>query len=364
MTETLESRPPRSPRSSTHRAIQRLCRHVEGMHVGVPLPPVAQLRRDLGVSQQTIEKAYDHLEERGLIHRHRGKGVFRADPTAIGEFAIVIRKQSLGAEASPAYRLSATALIEQLHAENQQWHSRLHVALPTDDPTQSVPPDLLSDDLLPKLRGVFAYQNLIESDGQLQRHHIPVVHMSARNGTYRVGADREGFLRQSILHLRSRGCRRLGMIWAISPRASHPTAARDELFMQLLKEYGLESRESWIQGRRAATWTEADGHDLFQTLWHQDERPDGVIIDDDVLSQGVLRATLRLGIDLPRDLKLMSFANRGASLPYHKSVTRIEFDHRQWAKLAVTMMSKLVRGQTVSQPIVRMSGTLIEGDTA
>ena len=105
-------------------------------------------------------------------------------------------------------------------------------------------------------------------------------------------------------------------------------------------------------------WTEQHGYDLFMRMWKDSgrvQRPDGIIVSDDVLFKGVLRAILQLGLKLPDDLQLITYSNKGCDLPYHKSVTCVEFDIEAKVQCTVKMMNTLMRGQKLSEPSVVLS---------
>lgn len=46
---------------------------------GTALPSVRMLSRELKISALTVKKAYDYLEEEGLVHTVHGKGSFIAE---------------------------------------------------------------------------------------------------------------------------------------------------------------------------------------------------------------------------------------------------------------------------------------------
>ena len=49
------------------------------MAPGTALPSVRMLSRELKISALTVKKAYDYLEEEGLVHTVHGKGSFIAE---------------------------------------------------------------------------------------------------------------------------------------------------------------------------------------------------------------------------------------------------------------------------------------------
>src|SRR5689334_3445149 len=77
---------------------------IRGLTPGRSLPTMPELRRELSVSQLTIERAYEALAARGLIERKKGRGVYVADRTQTGEFAIVVRPALIGSHSHPYYR--------------------------------------------------------------------------------------------------------------------------------------------------------------------------------------------------------------------------------------------------------------------
>lgn len=96
---------------------------IRGIPPSEPLPTMPELRRELEVSQLTLERAYETLASRGLIERRKGKGVFVADRLRTGEFAIVARPMILWAQnPAPFFRTTIGHLISALQTENPDWH--------------------------------------------------------------------------------------------------------------------------------------------------------------------------------------------------------------------------------------------------
>ena len=61
------------PATKHFRLAQRLRGQIRGMQPGEPLPTVAELRKQHGVSQATVERALDRLRREGLITRPAGQ---------------------------------------------------------------------------------------------------------------------------------------------------------------------------------------------------------------------------------------------------------------------------------------------------
>jgi len=348
---------------------EQLRERIRAMAPGVPLPPVPELLAELAVSQSTLDKAYARLEVRGLIERRPRKGVFAADPAATGEVAIVLRPHLFGAGASPAYRMAAAALTEALHEQNARWQVRMHLGRPTATGEEfPATLDLLEPNVLPRLRAVFALNPLYELHEQLEREEVPVVLLGRRGKGCKVTFDMDDFLRQCVAHLGRRQCESVGMLWvAYTDRQQGPWEDRGQVLLDLAASHGLECHREWmpLKERRAAddVIPERDGYELFMRFWELPDRPQGLIVPDDVMCAGVLRAVLQLGIRLPADLRLITYANRGVPLPYHEPVTRIEFDVCEKARHAVAMMAVLLHGEEPECKEVFLSGRFMAGMT-
>jgi len=335
-------------------AYSRLEERLVGMPVGVPLPPVPELMRELSVSQATVERVYQVLESRGLIWRKKGKGVFVADRLQTGEVAVVLRPGLLADNASPYFRLASSSLIRSLQRENPKWQVRMHMGKHVDM-REEFPAtlDLLEPEVLPRLRGVFAFHSLYELGPKLEKAKVPVVYLGTAHGPNAVAFDYSGFVHQAVKHLAETGCKRVGFLGHRSPADS---------FLREAAAFGLECKMDWVDCIPNDI-SERVGYESFTRLWGGATRPDGVAVEDDIICNGALRAAAKMGVNLPQDLRLVTNATRGIELSYHLPVSRIEFDAQELTRLAVELMSKLVRGEPPPPSPIRISGRMIRGET-
>jgi DNA-binding LacI/PurR family transcriptional regulator len=358
MKNILEKRP------QVKMAYQWLHSHIADMAVGVPLPPVPAIMEKLSVSRATLDKVYAILESEGLIERYPGKGVFVSDRCATGEMAIVIKSTLLSAESSPFYRMASTSLAKAIGDLNPRWQVKLHVGQITEtDEAFPATLDLTSPAVLPGLRGVFSFCPLFELSTELAGSGVPLVRLGTQGGLCSVGYDRNDFLEQSIRHLAERGCRSVGLIYTVNrcrARAAGAMIDAERIVPAMARKAGLKCRPEWIM-THDGDWFESTGYELFQKLWQVESRPDAVIVMDDVVCNGVLRAALQLGVSLPDDLSLITLANKGVSLAYHESVTRVEFDSDEMAKMAVTIMDDLLHERPLVESSCLLKGQLLQG---
>jgi len=337
---------------------------IENLACGVPLPSVTEIRAELGVGQATVEKALTLLEQQGLVVRKPNKGVFVADRLATGEIAIVLKESLLGLNTSPIYSRSCSLLHNELHALNPKWAVKLHIGAKTVPERVPANLDLLEPAVLPRLRGVLSFHPLFEMGKKLIATGVKVVYLGTGEAPFGPGVFLDGkqMLQDGIRHLAASGCRSVVLLYSryVGKKAQDfiPVPA----VAVTAAECGLKFRSEWI-GHESGGWTERHGYELFMQLWDKPDRPDGVMVADDILCHGVLRAILERQVNLPRDLCLVTHANRGFGFPYPRPVTRVEYDLEEWAKKAVRMLEALIKGQSLENKAEWVTANLVKGDT-
>jgi len=339
--------------------------HQQNLKPGDKLPSVRKILSHLQISQSTLDKALLHLDQEGFIERHRGRGIFVSDRLSVGEIAVVLKSPLIQSDSSPWYRMAFSGLANAIHKQGSgNWQVKMHSGVGSltdmgEDFAKSL--DLLEPDVLRRLRGVFTFHPLHHLHSELEKASVPVVKMGSGDGPYMVGFDGDdGIISQAVEHLHSTGCRSVGMLWC---KPLHSQAKEsDVVIAQHASAHGLICRQEWILSPRAIA-TEQLGYELFMQLWHQPVRPEGLVMLDDVMCRGVLRAVLQLGLKLPEDLQLVTRVNKNADLPYHKPVTSIEFDVEKQVQLAAEMMVNLISGNAPSEGRIFLPGKLVIGST-
>jgi len=336
---------------------------------GIPLPSMLELRDEFQVSQGVIEKAFVALEAQGLIERKPRKGVFVADRMATGEVAIVMTRRSLEPSVSPGYNATCSALASVFEEYASPYKVKLHLGnsvVSGDEFPGTL--DILEPHVLLRLRGVFSFHPLYEVESKLEAAHVPVVY-SCQFGHYGVYFNRKEMVRESVAHLVETGCRSICLLLPKYTGTYLGSSFVDvsAVFSQICSDQGVVHWNESIPYKEGG-FTEQHGFDLFMQMWEKSDhphatRPDGVLVLDEVLCAGVLRAIQRLGLSLPDDLRLITQTTKGLALPYHDPVTRVEYDVEAQARCVVEMMETLQRGDEPEQKKVVLKGVLVKGKT-
>ena len=181
-----------------------------------------------------------------------------------------------------------------------------------------------------------------------------------------VTTDWSAMGRLGARQLVARGCRRLALIaWAGYARL--PLATRTDLvgaFCNEIQRMGLDVNEKWIRYDLPADATGAGWEDLRE-IWNAGpEKPDGLIVADDIMFADVVRAVTELDINVPAELRIVSHANRGAVYPAAFPVDRLELDPVEYGRTLGNLLLQRLRGETPAEPMVTLHHRLVEDDGA
>ena len=86
-------------------------------------------------------------------------------------------------------------------------------------------------------------------------------------------------------------------------------------------------------------------------------RPDGILIVNDLMTLGVMKALENLGLEVGRDIQIATLANAGSPIltDYEDRLIRLEFDAQEVTAELFAMLETLMRGETIAQPSVKVA---------
>ena len=118
------------------------------------------------------------------------------------------------------------------------------------------------------------------------------------------------------------------------------------LFQKELGELGLSTSPHWIRGDFNPALP-GSGWETFREIWSaRPEKPDGLLVTDNVFFHGAVQAIRELGIAVPQELRIVTHANRdGPVAPPTLSHTRFECDPRADAQIFVDLLARRLAGE-------------------
>ncbi len=330
---------------------------------GQRMPTDNDLIAEYAISRATVNHAMRLLVDEGLIQRKVGHGTTIAERSLTGEMAIILDENTLRDEGSPSYRICAYELMQLLNA-HEGWQGKLHFVRITnqfDTPPQGL--DLMEPRRRQNVRGVFSFYRLMGLDGELQRLGMPLVYVTTPAESPGVYFDMVPFYQTAMKHLKEAGCRSVGTIWCDYRSILNEPGGRNDIFTAAARTHGLRYSPNWMCFSDQPPITEQLGRKLFREFWNLSEKPDALIVDDDVMANGVVWAAREMGVRFPKDIKLISMSMRGLDFSPDQPITRLEYDPSLLAKHAVDMMEKVIRKEHPLDRNVAIAPTLIVGDT-
>lgn len=344
-----------SKRAAVQAALRKLAKR---LGAGTKMPTVNELCASLEVSRATLDHALAELERGGVLKRHHGSGIYVAPGLDEATLAVLIGNDPLRQSMSPSYRLQIEA-IERVLADRD---GRVDVYV---DAAAARSPSVARRHLANDIRaGMVQGVVLLGSSGPeqfdwLTRQGVPFVGLGGGRRGWRVTTDKARLIDQALRALVERGCQRIGMVRHMEGRLLRERGdAGGERFKRALAEHGLRfepaySRQ-WVrevdEWRRplAATFEELGyqaGCDLASVA--PADRPDGLVVLDDMMARGLMVGLTRSGVELGRDVAIASFAMRDSSalLGFEDRIDRIEFEADDLARATCAMLQTLIDGQ-------------------
>jgi LacI family transcriptional regulator len=136
---------------------------------------------------------------------------------------------------------------------------------------------------------------------QLRKRRFPMVELNDQYNVDNIVCDYREATKEAMAHLLSLQHRRIGMIYGVEA----PEMGDDRLtpYQESLRSAGLFDQRLVAE----CGPTIEDGYQAALKLLQAPSRPTAVIVINDLLAIGVLRAAADLGLHVPRDLSLVSY---------------------------------------------------------
>ncbi len=334
---------------------------------GERLPTTAALAKRFGYDLRTVQQALASLAARGFLDRKPRVGTFvresRLNPT-IG----MLTGWNLHLERNEWPRLLTAHLREALDAKGYQLRvfDDLFAAMVHESASFDAAMERLGEQFSEALPVGF-----LEVQFHLQRFSAlypewqrPSVSIGRPEYGGEVSFHRDDFFQTSLRHLYESGRRRVLYLGKSGLLEHFPHEL--ESFWQTTRQFGFhraEVRELYIrvqnqelEPQAAALMSELIGQ--WKTR-RRNERPDALLVGDDVMMRGIGAALTASGVAIPEELAVVSFANEGITPFYPFPLIRYEYPLGAIARGAVELLDLKLRKQPGVKRPPPFPGTLI-----
>jgi len=349
----------REPTSAPlHRQIYAILRReiAASAKPGDVLPSQNELAKRFKVSFLTVREALSVLDEDGVITRHRGRDTTVVDPHANQHLAVLIEQDIAHPSTSYFFR-RVPQQVRRWFAQRQiRVRLYLGMAVPGEDNRElmlrgmSSSPELLEDLASGKVRGVVAVGDIRpELQAYLRELGVPCVGQTPAVA-HRAWLDVNKLARMGIDHLVAQGRNRIAFMSWGSPSE----------IIRYAREKGIDVKLDWLRCDVNPALPGA-GWDEFREIWSSGrQRPDGLLVTDDVLFADALPAIIESGVRIPQELMIVSHCNRGSGFWAPFAVDRLEADPDEMAEALGGLMTSLLEDPAAAPASIRLAPRLAE----
>jgi GntR family transcriptional regulator len=317
------------------------------------LPSVAALGEQLNVSPLTVQKAYRHLQERGLIYSIAGKGTFVARMKDQPFVAVLVHDQMLmESRHRPEVPLLLRAVREELIAQGHR--PRMLIDM---NPRFLYPAPIGAEVMEALRRGRVSGLVLMWHYGSeelftlAKEWGIPVVgYVSSMPADHvRVWADNDEMLHRSMTHLKSQGAEDVGVMWLDRKNPPARLAEWVRHLQEIVHGHGLKTRLEWLLGvPEANEWA---SYHAFNHLRDLPERPRGLVMTDEFLGRGALMEARARGLRIPEEMEMAVASYEDSSFKFPGSWSRWEVNLRGCGAKAARLLCERMEGKEVAGEI-------------
>ncbi len=313
---------------------------------GDVLESVRELGRRWGVSVAVVRTVQALLEQEGLLevrHGARVRASGRAGRLRVGLYS----ELDLLSLRVPSYAILLKQHLESLFADmGMDTEFYMGASLPGEQKAAPSCERFVADLRLGRLDGVVLIDCPETSMWEKLIQGSPVPMTGASTG-YNILFDYPSMVREGVRLLVRRGARRIAMLswtgWQV-----------DDAFHATVQDCGLEDRPAWHRHDLHPQLAGA-GWEEFREIWTAStEKPDGLLVCDDVLFGEMAVAIAELGIRIPEQLRIVSHRNADTLPVCPFPVDWLEFSPHQAAAILADMLRRQMQGEAVARERVML----------
>jgi len=319
------------------------------------LPPDRELMREFGVCRQTIIRAMHDLCAEGVVRREHGRGTFVNDNRARSEVGVLTYINQAGPTHLPYVDNLLRSVLNRLCEIGHRPHLYSTYGESVIGDISMHGQQVLDDCARGGLRCLVVSPSYnagaVETTLARWGTHVVGLH-SEKEGlsTFNVGVDSGSVVEAGLRDLRRRGFRRVALIAGRPMYAAVPNVV--QTYLNVMEQSRIAVRPGWI--RTDLGPSPQSGHEQFVRLWSMDDRPEALLINDDYMALGATRAMVELGVTAGKDLTVMVLTNRWSKLVFPLPVVALEMDPEPLGAAAADMAQRLLRGEPVAMPRLRV----------
>jgi DNA-binding LacI/PurR family transcriptional regulator len=336
---------------------------------GEAIPSVRELSLEYGTSMLTTRRAVESLMSRGMLVASQGVGTFVSNRPTFHRVGIVL---GVGPTGNDRDILGPRRFLRLTESGLHAWAERHMLNVCTYEyrgdeqilaQNSALQRDVERGDVDGLILVGVPSQKLA---WELLRRHVPAVAVGNVPAAlpYRVTNNVRAFMESAVGAVVRSGLKRPMLITgAIIAEGCHPLViSPSDHFAAACLAHGLEIHRGQVV--QVDALNEESGAKATREICNRADRPDALIVSDDVLARGVARALSQMNMKVPQDMAWITHTNYGSD-PIESAVelARLEYDPAIVIERAADMLAALMSGRPPEQCIDLVEPQLIQGES-
>jgi len=311
------------------------------LEAGDRLPASKKMAEEFGTTLQTIQQAAALLTRRGLIERTPGRGSFISNRIQSRTIVIACGANIFGDIKFLYYQQLYACLCQEL--KRGGWNTNLYFPLDENSPGQMLA-ELGQVEADGRIRGIIPICGNKALTEWLDEHPgIPRI-LKDKHQQQSTADPKEGTVYRAVDYLLGRGYRRIAVITHSGKRESKLTKKH---IAQAYEDRNVSLQATLHTGK---TNTHAKGVEQARNVLDQsNERPDALLVLNDLGCMGVIFELLCRKLNIPGDIGIMACSNKGIGIPCPVPLTRLEYDPMNMARREIEELMALIEGRESKQ---------------
>ena len=345
--------------------VQEICSQLKELALqqgpGTKLPTTRQLCQLFNTNPTTLNDALKQLEAQDVISRRQGSGIFVSSRLYRKCITILFCARLCIADAtSPFWGMLWSLFASEMEKRNatDEYYCSFHLVLDLPGGEETLPPgklglpeSFINEVLNQQVHGVLAVGIEKGVYEWLTQHQIPSVTFAGL-GTGKIRMDSMGGTSMGARRLIEQGCQRPEMWLPYWPKWDDEVyTCWHEILVQAHCRNATDAIQIadpiFVQPYNSINDYQQQGYRLALKVFGgpQEDWPDGIFINNDLMTAGILCALEELGIQVGKDVHIVSNANAGSPiLPdiRTREITLLEIDPGEIVQSMFTQLDLLI----------------------
>ena len=339
---------------------EKLLGVIEKMPAGAKLEPVSKVMDAYGVSQYTIERAYDSLKEMGVIESRAGQGTFVIAGKSCKEPSDKLAHVDMISFGQPHMLDDPGFGMELVHHFSEllgRDHCALRMTMLSADTSQEEIIEHI-DRLSPRaciLMNSFGQ----EAGNALRRRRIPYVELFpnspvALSNSYLI--DNARIAKLWVEHLTGLGHTRIAQLHGVVDSLYHRDMnQRLQYYYEELGRAGIIADPELVL---YGGWDRVSGYEATKTLLSRGKECTAMIINDYIAS-GVYQALDEAGLEVGRDMSVIGCDDVAWARNLHPALTTVRIPRRSLAEQVLDQLELMICQDECVSNLVTLSVDLV-----